>query len=115
MSLLAAKNQEVGIKIRKSEAAKPMTRTSLSLDSEEPSYPETVASVCEELRHATHAAHVRINHHPYLSGLLKAGYPLSKYQNLLAMYTALYAAIRVNLFSDYCKGNESFRPITYPI
>ena len=87
------------MKAPKSEAARPMTRTSPKVDSQEPPYPETGASVCEELRHATHAAHVRINHHPYLSGLLKTGYPLSKYQTLLAMYTALYADIETQVES----------------
>jgi heme oxygenase len=55
--------------------------------------PEQGASVCEVLRSATHAAHVRINHHPYLVGLTKPKYPLVQYQALLAMYTALYRAV----------------------
>ena len=76
-----------------------MTRSSPKLDSQEPPCPETRTSVCEELRHATHAAHVRINHHPYLSGLLKAGYPLAQYQTLLAMYTPLYADIEAQVES----------------
>lgn len=81
------------------EATKPMTRTSPKLHSQKPPHVETRASVCEELRQATHAAHVRIHRHPYLSGLLKAGYPLAKYQALLAMYTALYAAIEAQIES----------------
>lgn len=76
-----------------------MTRLSPKVNSQEPLYLEPGVSVCEELRLATHAAHVRINHHPYLSGLLKAGYPLEKYQALLAMYTALYAAIETQVES----------------
>lgn len=44
------------------------------MDSQKSPHAETRASVCEELRQATHAAHVRIHRHPYLSGLLKAGY-----------------------------------------
>jgi heme oxygenase len=90
------------------EAEKPMTRTSPKLSAQKSPHVETRASVCAELRHATHAAHVRIHHHPFLSGLLKAGYPLAKYKALLAMYTALYAAIEAQIESFIDCGDVSF-------
>jgi len=45
------------------------------------------------LREATHAAHVRINHHPFLAGLTKPGFARSKYQDLLQAYYRIYEAI----------------------
>ncbi len=50
-------------------------------------------SVCDALRRCTHDAHVRINHHPFLAGLTRPGYPILKYQSLLSMYWALYSVI----------------------
>lgn len=52
------------------------------------------------LQRATHAAHVRINQHPLLSGLTKPGYPLDRYKALLAAYYHIYDAIerRIDAF-----------------
>lgn len=108
MSLLSTNDQEADIKARKIYSATPMTRTGPKSELQEPPYPETGASVCEELKNATHAAHVRINHHPYLAGLLKAGYPLEKYQTLLAMYTALYADIEMQVESFIARDEVPF-------
>jgi heme oxygenase len=85
-----------------------MTRTSTMSNPQHRLDPEPGASVCEQLRHATHAAHVRINRHPYLCGLIKAGYPLAQYQTLLAMYTALYAAVEAQVESFISRHNVTF-------
>ena len=87
-----------------------MTQTSFRVDLMEPPCPDPAAGVCRELRHATHAAHVPINRHSDLSGLLKAGFPLAKYQTLLAMQTALYAAIETQ-FESFIAGDDG--PFAY--
>jgi heme oxygenase len=53
------------------------------------------------LRSATHAAHVRINHHPFLAGLTKPGFARDKYQALLQAYYRIYEAIehQIDAFS----------------
>ena len=45
------------------------------------------------LQRFTHAAHVRINQHPLLTGLTRPGYPLDRYVALLAAYRHIYAVI----------------------
>jgi len=90
------------------EAENPMTRTSPMVDTPETLHREQAATVCVQLRDATHASHVRINRHPYLSGLLKAGYPLAQYQTLLAMYAVLYAAIESQVASFLAVNDVPF-------
>jgi heme oxygenase len=53
----------------------------------------TNEAVLQSLRSATHAAHVRINHHPFLAGLTKPGYPMEKYRSLLATYFHIYGSV----------------------
>jgi heme oxygenase len=60
------------------------------------------------MRRATHAAHVRINHHSYLAGLVKPGYPLAKYQALLAMYCEFYGAIEEQIETFLARHNAPF-------
>ncbi|MGV8899401.1 MAG: biliverdin-producing heme oxygenase [Burkholderiaceae bacterium] len=50
-------------------------------------------NVTARLRRITHAAHVRINQHPLLSGLTKPAYPLSRYLTLLTAYYHIYTSI----------------------
>ncbi len=45
------------------------------------------------LRQATHAAHVRLNHHPLLAGLIRPGYRLATYRDVLCRYAHGYAAL----------------------
>jgi len=45
------------------------------------------------LRQSTHAAHIALNHHPVLSGIIHAGYPIARYQALLAAYLPLYIGL----------------------
>ena len=42
------------------------------------------------LRNATHHHHVKLNHHPLLTGLMKPNYPSSDYHTLLLAYFRLY-------------------------
>ena len=50
-------------------------------------------SVLRSLRDATHDVHVRINHHPFIQGLTKPGFPIESYKRLLGAYFHLYEAI----------------------
>lgn len=54
---------------------------------------EAAGPVRQFLRQHTHAAHVALNHHPMLSGITHPGYPLLRYQALLAAYLPLYAGL----------------------
>lgn len=54
---------------------------------------EKEQDVLARLRRHTHSAHVRINHHPFVSGLTRQGYSPQRYKALLAAYYHLYAAI----------------------
>lgn len=60
-------------------------------------------NVLAALRLATHAAHVRINRHPFLSGLIKPGFSLQKYRNLLQAYFHIYGWVerRIATFSEH--------------
>lgn len=49
--------------------------------------------VLPALRAATHAAHVRINRHPFIAGLTKPGFPMERYRQLLAAYFDIYGLI----------------------
>lgn len=66
--------------------------------------------VLQSLRDATHAAHVRINHHPYLAGLTKPGYPLDHYRSLLMAYFHLYGSVERQI-DGFASGNAI--PFTY--
>lgn len=66
--------------------------------------------VLHSLRNATHAAHVRINHHPFLSGLTKPGYPIEKYRSLLSTYFHVYGSVERQI-DGYSRGNAM--PFTY--
>lgn len=58
-----------------------------------PQKPEILGPIRRHLRQGTHAAHVALNHHPMLSGIIHPGYPLSRYQALLAAYLPLYSGL----------------------
>jgi heme oxygenase len=49
--------------------------------------------VHELLKVRTHAAHVRINHHPMLAGILRADYPQPRYWQVLWAYSHFYQAL----------------------
>lgn len=49
------------------------------------------------LRQHTHADHVRLDHHPLLSGITKPGYSLATYGLLLAAYFHFYRAIEAGI------------------
>ena len=91
-----------------SDAANSMLRANTMVATQDSLPAERVTIVCEELKHATHAAHGRINHHPYLCGLIKAGYPLTRYQSLLAMYAALYGALETQIESFLARNHVPF-------
>jgi heme oxygenase (biliverdin-IX-beta and delta-forming) len=55
--------------------------------------PDRVGTVRQHLRQATHAAHVRLNHHPMLAGLTRAGFLLPQYRTILSAYRHFYAAV----------------------
>jgi heme oxygenase len=55
--------------------------------------------VHELMRVRTHAAHVRINHHPMLAGILRADYPLPRYWQVLAAYSHFYQALEARVMS----------------
>ena len=50
-------------------------------------------SVLRSLRDVTHDAHVRINHHPFLSDLIRPGFSIRSYKRLLGAYFHIYEAI----------------------
>jgi heme oxygenase len=56
---------------------------------------EAAGPVRQFLRQHTHAAHVALNHHPMLSGITHPGYPILRYQALLAAYLPLYAGLEL--------------------
>lgn len=60
-----------------------------------------ISPVRQLLRDGTHAAHVRLNQHPLLHGLVKPGYPLNRYLLLLVAYYHFYKAVeaRIDQFS----------------
>jgi heme oxygenase len=43
------------------------------------------------LRQATHAEHVRLNHHPLLNGITRPGYPYAHYATVLVAYFHFYS------------------------
>lgn len=51
------------------------------------------------LRSATHAAHVRLNHHRLLSGLTRPGYGLETYRRVLRVYTHAYAELEARILA----------------
>jgi heme oxygenase (biliverdin-IX-beta and delta-forming) len=57
----------------------------------------SVSSSRQLLRDGTHAAHVRLNQHPLLHGLVKPGYPRSCYLLLLVAYYHFYKAIEARI------------------
>lgn len=46
-----------------------------------------------ELRSATHDQHIKVNRHPLIEGLTKAGFPQRNYLALLRSYAPLYQAL----------------------
>jgi len=69
---------------------------------------EREQDVLVRLRRHTHAAHVRINHHPFVSGLTRQGYSLQRYQALLVAYYQLYAAIERHVETTLAAITTSF-------
>lgn len=67
--------------------------------------PESNISVHVQLRQATHDQHVRLNHHPMLSGLLQPAYPLVRYRCLIAAYFRIYRAIE-EVIMRYVENSE---------
>jgi heme oxygenase len=49
--------------------------------------------VLRSLRDATLDAHVRIHHHPFLSGLTRPGFSIWRYKRLLGAFFGIYEAI----------------------
>lgn len=66
-----------------------------------------------QLRHATHEYHVRLNRHPMLAGLMQPEYSLARYQNLLAAYFYIYQILEDKitryLESQVCKFDYAQR------
>jgi heme oxygenase len=56
-------------------------------------------TVRQQLRLATHAAHVRLNHHPMLAGLTRPGFSLAQYRRILAAYYPFYAVMEPAILS----------------
>ena len=57
------------------------------------------------LRDATHAHHVRLNHHPLLKGLIKPNCPLVFYQRVLVAYYHLYQDMELRI-NEYLEQHE---------
>ena len=55
--------------------------------------PEGLNTVRQQLRQATHAAHVRLNLHPLLAGLTRADFPLSNYRLILGTYHRFFSVV----------------------
>ncbi len=69
--------------------------------------PDCVGSrVRQQLRLATHAAHVRLNHHPMLAGLTRPGFSLAQYRRILAAYYPFYAAVEPAILSLTSQAND---------
>jgi heme oxygenase len=63
-------------------------------------------TVRQQLRSATHAAHVRLNHHPMLAGLTRPGFCLDVYQQILAAYYPFYAAVEPAILAVLSQTND---------
>lgn len=59
----------------------------------------TVASVRDRLRKATHAAHVRLNHHPLLCDLTRACLVTRTYTTVLQAYARYYQDVEARIVS----------------
>lgn len=59
------------------------------------------------LRHATHAAHVRLNHHSLLRDLTKPGLAKERYLRVLVAYHRLYAWLEP-LIEKMCNGSRGY-------
>lgn len=56
-------------------------------------HPVAIPSCRQMLRAATHDAHVRLNHHRLLVGLVRPGYSLATYIKVLVAYSHFYRAL----------------------
>lgn len=66
--------------------------------------PDTVRN---QLRQATHAAHVRLNRHPSLAGLTRAGFPLAQYRRNLAAYYRFFEVVEPAILDRLADTGES--------
>lgn len=64
-------------------------------------------TVRNQLRQATHAAHVRLNRHPLLAGLTRAGFSLAQYRQILATYYRFFEVVEPAILDLLADAGES--------
>lgn len=67
---------------------------------------ERAVSVRQQLKQATHAAHVRLNQHPLLAGLTRNGFPLAQYRLILAAYRHFFDVMEPAILDCLAAGGE---------